>query len=79
MSLANSDDLFGGGGGGELSEIPMESDAGMMEGGESTAPQTPPAPQYRKQGFGIYTMMLLLSFLFLLIATILFFVEAGKF
>ena len=32
-----------------------------------------PEPQYRKQGFTIYTLMLVLSFLFLTTATIIFF------
>jgi len=32
-----------------------------------------PEKQYRKQGFTIYTLMLLLSFLFLTAATIIFF------
>jgi hypothetical protein len=36
-----------------------------------------PAPQYRKQGFSVYTMLLLLSFLFLTTASILFFSYAG--
>ena len=33
----------------------------------------PPEPQYRKQGFTVYTLMLLLSFLFLTAASIIFF------
>lgn len=33
----------------------------------------PPEQQYRKQGFTIYSMMLLLSFLFLTAASIIFF------
>ena len=33
----------------------------------------PPERQYRKQGFSIYTLMLLLSFLFLTTASIIFF------
>ena len=33
----------------------------------------PPEKQYRKQGFTIYTLMLLLSFLFLTAASIIFF------
>ena len=32
-----------------------------------------PEPQYRKQGFTIYTLMLLLSFIFLTTASIIFF------
>ena len=36
-------------------------------------------PQYRKQGFSIYTVMLILSFVFLLTSMIVLFVEAGKY
>ena len=38
-------------------------------------PQTP----VRKQGFSIYTIMLILSFTFLTVATILLFINVGKF
>ena len=37
------------------------------------AGEYPPEQQYRKQGFTIYTLMLLLSFLFLTTASIIFF------
>ena len=46
---------------------------------EPEAPAAAPAPVYRKQGFSIYTVMLILSFVFLLTAMIFFFVEAGKY
>jgi len=50
-------------------------DQGMMAEAEIPAP----APQYRKQGFSIYSVMLILSFVFLMTAAIMFFVNAGKF
>jgi hypothetical protein len=77
MSPPNSEDLFGDAGG-EL--IQMPDDPGMME--EEPAQMAAPAaaaPLYRKQGFSMYTMMLILSFVFMLIATILFFMDAGKY
>ncbi len=72
MSLANSDfsdDAFGD----ALMENP---------GDESLMPETsiaPPPPAYRKQGFSIYTVMLILSFVFLSTAAIMFFIDAGKY
>lgn len=39
----------------------------------------PPPPRYRKQGFSVYTMMLILSFLFLTTAAILFYVNIGSY
>lgn len=36
-------------------------------------------PVYRKQGFSIYTVLLILSFVFLLTAMIFLFVEAGRY
>jgi hypothetical protein len=38
-----------------------------------------PTQVYRKQEFNIYSVMLILSFLMLLAATILLFVEVGRF
>lgn len=72
MSQASSDldDPFG--------NALVESDAenqGMMTEGEAV----PPPPQFRQQGFSIYSVMLILSFVFLSIAAIMFFVNAGKF
>jgi len=37
------------------------------------------APQYRKQGFNIYTVLLIASFVCLLFTWILMYVEAGKY
>lgn len=72
MSQASSDfgdDAFG--------------DAAMDSGFEDQglAPMEPivPVTQYRKQGFSIYTVMLILSFVFLTTAAIVFFVDAGKY
>ncbi len=39
----------------------------------------PVAPQYRKQGFSIYSVMLIGSFVFLLTAMIFLFIEAGRY
>ncbi len=68
MSLADSD-LFDEGGFSEFSEPPTDE-------GQPTAP--PPAPAYRKQGFSIYSVMLILSFVFLVTATVLLFQEVGR-
>ncbi len=79
MSPPNSDDLFGDdGGGGALIEMPADDDGGIsMPAEPMAAPSTPSV--VRKQSFSIYSMMLILSFLFLLVATILFFSDAGKY
>lgn len=47
---------------------------------QSFAPtqQVPAPPAYRKQGFSIYSVMLILSFVFLTTAAILFFIDAGS-
>ena len=55
--------------GAELQPGPEMQDPGMM------APPTP----VRKQGFSIYTIMLILSFTFLTVATILLFINVGNF
>ena len=73
MSLASSDfgsdDAFG--------------DALLEPEGEdqSLAPQQPveAPPSYRKQGFSIYSVMLILSFVFLTTAAILFYMDAAKY
>lgn len=44
-----------------------------------SAPLPEPAIRYRKQGFSIYTVMLILSFVCLLAALIILFIEAGKY
>lgn len=38
-----------------------------------------PATNYRQRGFSIYTVMLILSFVFLTAAAIVLFIEAGKY
>ena len=55
-------------------------------GGELTEQQpaevaemSAPAPVYRKQGFSIYSVMLILSFVFLLVASIILFINVGKY
>lgn len=68
MSLPSSENPFDG----ALVETSFE-DEGTMGGEMMTAPQV------RKQGFSIYSVMLILSFVFLLTAAIMFFVNAGKF
>ena len=49
----------------------------MVPGGDN--PPLTSTPQYRKQGFSIYTVMLILSFVFLLTSMIVLFIEAGKY
>ena len=66
MSLADSD-LFE-----EVGEMSGEPADG------TPTPQAPAAPQYRKQGFSIYSVMLILSFVFLVTAMILLFQEVGR-
>ena len=56
-----------------------ESLDSSFEEDQPSVPAAPPAPRYRKQGFSIYTIMLILSFVCLLAGTILMFVEAGKY
>lgn len=72
MSQANSDfgdDPFAN------AMVESSPEDGMME----QAPVAPAPPQYRKQEFSIYSVMLILSFVFLMIAAILFFMDAGKY
>jgi hypothetical protein len=73
MSQASSDldDPFG--------NAVVEADAGGDYGTMSEEGMVAPAPQYRKQGFSIYSVMLILSFVFLMASAIMFFVNAGKF
>ena len=73
MSLASSDlggdDAFG--------DALVESggdDQGLANQEQMVAP-----PEYRKQSFSIYSVMLILSFVFLFAAAILFFIDAGKY
>ena len=46
---------------------------------EVAAPVVPAAPRYRKQGFSIFTFMLIIAFINLVTALILLLVEAGKY
>ena len=39
----------------------------------------PPAPQYRQRGFSIYTVMLIISFVFLATSAILLFINGDKY
>ena len=67
-----------------MSQPSSDFDAGQFEdpnfanAEEAGQPMAPPAPQYRKMGFSIYTVMLICSFVFLLTAMILMFMEAGS-
>ncbi len=67
MSLVNSD--FGD----EL-EAPQDGQDGFV----SNEPVVS-TPSYRKQSFNIYSLMLILSFIFLVVAAILFSVNANEF
>ena len=55
---------------------PYEED-GMLE--QQPAPMAPQAPRYRKQSFSIYSVMLIMSFVFLTAAAIMFFIDADKY
>ena len=52
-------------------------DDGMME--QQPAPMVSQAPRYRKQSFSIYSVMLIMSFVFLTAAAIMFFIDADKY
>ena len=56
----------------DFAEAELESPEGFAHDELSVA-----APQYRKQGFSIYTMMLIISFLCLLATWIIMYVEVG--
>ena len=68
MSLADSD-LF--------EEVDIDEASGAPVD-ETPTPQVAAPPQYRKQGFSIYSVMLILSFVFLVTAMILLFQEVGR-
>ena len=55
--------------------LEMPTHSGAAEG-DVVAPSE---PNYRKQGFSIYTVMLILSFVFLLTAIVMLFMEVGRF
>lgn len=54
----------------------MDQPAADAYGDDQT--QLPEAPKYRKQSFSIYSMMLILSFLFLVASIVLLFMEVGR-
>ena len=58
----------------EFADAELESPEGYVPDEVSVA-----APQYRKQGFSIYTMMLIASFVCLLTTWIVMLIEAGKY
>ena len=77
MSQANSEDFVGEG---SLIEMPAEDNMFSQEEELAPVPEVSATPRvHSKQGFNIYSMLLLLSFLFLLVATIMFFNESGKY
>ncbi len=45
---------------------------------DMTVPVAPQAPVYRKQGFNIYSVLLILSFVFLTTAAIVLFMQLDK-
>ena len=64
----------------EAVDFDAPSDAFETAGEVAPAPAAaPPAPRYRKQGFSIYTFMLIMSLVSLLIAMILLLIEASKY
>ncbi len=73
MSLASSD--FGGDD--AFGDALLEP--GVDDSSQAPQPQLPPPPAYRKQGFSIYSVMLILSFVFLTTAAILFYMDAAKY
>jgi len=63
----------------ESPDFEMANDAFETGPQAESAPAAPPAPRYRKQGFSIYTFMLIISFICLLTALIVLLIEAGKY
>ena len=76
MSLVDSE--FEDVGFGDAGLDPVMDSTMEGEGGEPQTPAAPAAPTYRKQGFSIYTVMLILSFVFLITAMILLFMEVDR-
>lgn len=61
---------------------PMEYDATAASTDMTAAEDFAPAPQgppLRKKGFSIYTVMLIISFVMLLVAAIMFFSQIGRY
>ena len=75
MSPPNSEQILDESAFGDGELTPLEDSQIQAEAAEPIVP----APVYRKQGFSIYTVMLILSFVFLLTAMIFLFIEAGRF
>ena len=75
MSLANSD-FDDEGFDDALEEMPLDEQG--VAGMDANAPPASAEPNYRKQGFSIYSVMLILSFVCLTVAMILLFQEAGN-
>lgn len=65
----------------ELDSPDFDAPVDAFEAAEPAAPAraAAPAPRYRKQGFSIYTFMLIMSFISLLTALILLLIEASKY
>lgn len=70
MSLVDSD----------FEQAGFDEEGFDQPGGQEGAaqPDPPAAPNYRKQGFSIYSVMLILSFVFLVTAIVLLFMEIDK-
>jgi len=66
-------------------ELEAQGNPEFIEGGTDAPEGYQPeevsvaAPQYRKQGFNIYTVLLIASFVCLLFTWILMYVEVGKY
>ncbi len=72
MSQPSSDFEF------DSAEFPVTGES-SYETDQETAPPPAPAQRYRKQGFSIFTIMLILSFACLVAALIILFIETGKY
>lgn len=76
MSQQSSDSLFG-----SVDFQAAEPTEGYDPANEAVyaAEPAPPSAAYRKRSFDIYSMMLILSFIFLTTAAILFFLDVEKY
>jgi hypothetical protein len=72
MSQPSSDFEF------DSAEFPVTGES-SYEAEQQVAPPPEPAQRYRKQGFSIFTIMLILSFVCLVAALIILFIETGKY